>query len=123
MKRTSSLLLLLLLTFAGALGVMRTGAAPMGLTISPEIVTFTATPSKVSPGEPVTVEWTTRSTTSVTLDWGVEGQARESMEMRDGLPSSGSMTFRPIENTTFVLECETAFGAMCMSASAAVRMK
>jgi hypothetical protein len=115
--------MILLIAFAGALGVMRSGAPATGLAISPEIVSFTATPSVISPGETVTVAWKTRSTAAVAIEFGPASHPRGSFERRDDLPSSGTLTFKPTEDTIFVLECDTVFGAMCMSASTTVRMK
>lgn len=102
---------------------MRSGAKPAGLAISPEIVTFTATPAVVHPGETVTVAWQTRATAAVAVEWGPESHPRGSFERRDGLPSTGTLTFKPTEDTIYVLECDTVFGAMCMAASATVRVK
>jgi hypothetical protein len=110
MKRTSTILLVLLVAFTGALGVMRSGAPATGLAIFPEIVTFTAKPAVISPGESVTVEWKTRASASVAIEWGLESHPRGTLEKRDGLPASGTMTFRPTEDTIFVLECDKAFG-------------
>jgi hypothetical protein len=45
------------------------------------------------------------------------------MQWRAGLPPSGTMIVQPEENTVYVLECETASGQMCMTASATVRLK
>jgi hypothetical protein len=57
MKNNFLLLLILLFAVAAALGVMRIEAKPMGLGWSPEIITFTATPAVVHPGESVTLAW------------------------------------------------------------------
>jgi hypothetical protein len=123
MKRTTILLLLLLLTLAVSLGVMRIGAAPTGLGISPEIVGFTASPQAITRGQSATLTWNTRATASVTMEWGPENRDRGSMQKKVGLPSSGTMVVQPEENTIYILECETRFGDMCMSASTTVRVK
>lgn len=123
MKRTTILLLFLLFALAVSLGVMRSGASPTGLGISPEIVTFTATPQVISRGQSATLTWNTRATASVSMESGPEDRDRGSMQKRVGLPSSGSLTAQPEENTIYVLECETLFGDMCMSASTTVRVK
>jgi hypothetical protein len=123
MKRTTILLLLLLVALAASLGVMRSGAAPTGLGISPEIVTFTATPQTIARGQSATLTWNTRSTASVTIESGPESRERGSMEKHAGLPSAGTLIVHPEENTVYVLECETVFGDMCMSASTTVRVK
>jgi hypothetical protein len=102
---------------------MRIGAAPTGLGISPEIVGFTASPQAITRGQSATLTWNTRATASVTMEWGPENRDRGSMQKKVGLPSSGTMVVQPEENTIYILECETRFGDMCMSASTTVRVK
>jgi hypothetical protein len=123
MKNTFLLLLILLLAVAAALGIMRIGAKPMGLGWSPEIVTFTATPAVVHPGELVTLAWETRGTVSVAMEWGPEKPSRDVVQLRAGLPSSGSMTVQPAADTVYELRCYTVAGPMCLPASATVRTK
>jgi hypothetical protein len=123
MKRTTLLLLLLLLGVAVTLGVMRSGARPEGLGISPEIVTFTANPQVITKGQSATLTWNTRSTASVSMEWGPEDRDRGALQKRVGLPSAGTLVVQPQENTVYILECETLFGDMCMEASTTVRVK
>jgi hypothetical protein len=123
MKRTLLWLLFLLLALATALGVMRSRAARIDPAISPEITSFTATPTVISPGESVTLAWKTRGALSVAMEWGPEYHVRRAMQKRTGLPPAGTMTVQPKENTVYVLECEVASGQMCMLASATVRMR
>ena len=122
-KRDLLLLLLLLLAFAAALGFMRTRVDQSGSGSSPEIVSFTAWPRVVGPGDTVTLTWVTRGAPSVAISWGPERRSNASAEKRAELPPSGSLQVQPKENTVYVLECETNLGRMCMSASTTVRMK
>ncbi len=112
---------------------MRARAARMGSSISPaavspaqvapEIVSFTATPRVVSPGQTVTLAWKTRGAPSVAMEWGPALNPVANMKRRSQLPASGTMTDQPRQDTVYVLECETASGDMCMSASATVSVK
>jgi plastocyanin len=116
--------LLLLSPLALLLGSTGSQAAPQGLGVSPEVVTFTASPQVVRPGDTVTVAWNTRGTTSVTLEWGQEANHnRAAMQQRTGLPSSGKLTFQVTEDTIYDLRCATVTGTMCLPVSATVRMK
>jgi hypothetical protein len=123
MKWTLFCLLFLFPALTIPLGVARSRAAESGRVISPEIVSFTATPRVVSPGESATLAWKTRGVASVALEWGPEYHPRGRMQKRTGLDPSGTMTVQPREDTVYVLECETDAGEMCMLASATVRMK
>lgn len=91
--------------------------------MDPEIVSFTATPKVISPGQTVTVAWETHGVTSVTVAWAPESNPRGHMQRRAGLPPSGATTFQPQEPTAFVLECDPSPGQMCTAASATVRMR
>jgi len=102
---------------------MRSGAAPIGLGISPEIVTFTSNPPVIAKGQSATLTWNTRATASVAMEWGPEDHERGTLQKRVGLPASGSLVVQPQENTIYILECETLFGDMCMEASTTVRVK
>jgi hypothetical protein len=123
MKTNFLLLLSLLLVTAAALGIMRARAKPTGLGFSPEVVAFTATPSVVHAGEPVTLTWQTRGTTSVAMEWGPEKPSRDAVELRAGLPSSGTMTVMPKADTVYELRCYTVAGPMCLPISATVRTR
>lgn len=125
MKKTNFLLLLLLLlAIAAALGIMRSEAKPQGLGFSPEIVTFQATPEMVHPGEPVTLNWETRGTSSVALEWGnPEKPSHDAMAMRADLPSSGTMTVTPMADTVYELRCDTVAGTMCLPISLTVKTR
>jgi hypothetical protein len=116
-------LLVLLLAVAAALGIMRSGAAPTGLGWSPEIVEFTATPAEVHPGESVTLAWKMRGTVSVAMEWGPQKPSRDVVQLRAGLPSSGTMTVQPAADTVYELRCYTVAGPMCLPASASVRTR
>jgi hypothetical protein len=87
MKNNFLLLLVLLVTVAASLGIMKSGSTVKGLGISPEIVSFTATPAVVRPGEPVTLAWETRGTVSVAMEWGPENSSRAELHLLAGLPS------------------------------------
>ncbi len=67
--------------------------------------------------------WKTVGFASVAIEWGPDYRPRGAMQKRNGLPPSGMMIVRPEENTTYVLECETASDDMCMAVSASVRVK
>lgn len=121
MKTNFLPLLGLLLATATFWGVSRSEAKPQGLGFSPEIVTFTATPAVVHPGEPVTVRWESRGTSSVSLIWGPEKASRAAKELRAGLPSSGTMIIKPMADTEFELRCYTVAGPMCLPTSTVVR--
>jgi hypothetical protein len=122
MKRTFSILSFLLLVLAVTPGVMRSRAETIGPPISHGIVSFTATPRTVKPGESVTLQWETRGATSVAIEWGPERNPRGPTQKRMGLPPSGAMTLQPEEDTVYVLECDTPEGQTCMSASTRVHV-
>ena len=123
MKTNFLLLLFLLIATAAALGIMRSQARPQGLGFSPEIVDFKATPAVVHPGEPVTLQWETRGTSSVSLEWGTEKPARDAMGLRAGLPSSGTLTVTPTADTVYELRCYTVSGPMCLPISTTVKIR
>jgi len=123
MKRILVLALFLLPALAITLGVMRGRETWGGPVSSPEIVSFTVTPKVIDHGQSVTVAWKTRRAASVILEWAPERNPRDNMQRREGLPPSGSLTFEPIEDTVYVLACETTTGDMCMAASAAARVR
>ena len=126
MKNNFLLLLVLLVTVAAALGIMKGGSTVKGLGISPEIVSFTATPAVVRPGEPVTLAWETRGTVSVAMEWGTRRilpSAPSCSWPRGCAPSSGTMTVQPKEETVYELRCYTVAGPMCLPASTTVRTK
>ena len=123
MKTNFLLLLALLLVTAAALGIMRTQAKPQGLGFSPEIVTFKATPAVVHAGEPVTLSWEARGTTSISIEWGPENPSRAGMELRPGLPNSGRMVVTPTADTVYELRCYTVAGPMCLPVSETVKVR
>jgi hypothetical protein len=123
MKRTILLLLFLLLALGATLGVVHIRAARIEPGMLPKIVSFTATPRVVRPGDTVTVAWETRGTRSMAIEWGPTLHQREGMTRRSGLRPSGTMTDRPQETTIYVLECEDAFREVCTSASTTVMVK
>lgn len=123
MKTNFLLLLTLVLATAAALGILKAQANPQGLGFSPEVVTFKATPPVVHPGEPVTLSWEARGTTSISIEWGPEKPSRAAMELRPGLPNSGTLVVTPTEDTVFELRCYTAAGPMCLPVSEVVRVK
>jgi len=113
----------LLIAIAAGLGILKSRARPAGMGFYPEVVNFTATPAEVRTGEPVTLSWETRGTASVTMEWGPEKPSRDAVELRAGLPSSGTMTVQPKADTVYELRCYTAAGPMCLPASTTVRTK
>src|SRR5579872_6664723 len=102
MKRSLVLFLFVLLGLAVTSG---SPAARIGSVVVPEIVSFTATPHVINPGDTVTVSWETRGVDSVTMEWGPEYHPRGGMQMRMGLPPLGTMTDQPGMDTVYVLEC------------------
>lgn len=120
MKRTL-LLLFLFFALAGTLALMRNPTTQVSAVI-PAIVSFTAAPQAIGPGESVTLNWETRGVDSVTIQWGPENNPRDNMQKRVGLPPSGTMTFQPQEDTIYVLECETVPVQGCIQ-SASVRVR
>jgi hypothetical protein len=119
MKRNILSTMLLLLGVA----TTQSKAAQGSLGVYPEIFTFTATPSAIRPGDPVVITWKTRGTASVTMDFAPEAHhTRDMMQRRSGLPSSGTMTVTPKEDTVYELKCDTVAGPMCLTASVTVRM-
>ena len=123
MKTNFLLLLALILAISAGLGIMRTQAQPQGLGFSPEVVTFSARPAVVHPGEPVTLSWQARGTASISIEWGPEKPSRAGMELRAGLPSSGTMTVTPSADTVYELRCYTVAGPMCLPVSETVHVK
>jgi hypothetical protein len=122
MKRTLSILLFLLLAIAATPGAIRSRTESIGPPISHGIVSFTATPRIVKPGESITLQWETRGATSVAIEWGPEHNPRGLNAKRTGLPPSGTMSLQPEEDTVYVLECDTPEGQTCMSASTRVHV-
>jgi hypothetical protein len=123
MKTNFLLLLTLILIVAVSLGLVKSRSKPTGLGVYPEIVTFAATPEVVRAGEPVTLTWETRGTVSVAMEWGPPTPAAEALQLRPNLPSSGSITVQPTEDTVYELRCYTVAGPMCLPISATVKVK
>lgn len=123
MKTNFLPLLCLLLATTSFWGVTRSEAKAQGLGYSPEIVTFSATPAVVHPGTLVTLRWESRGTSSVSLTWGPENASRDAKQLREGLPSSGTMTVKPMADTVYELRCDTVAGPMCLPISTVVRMR
>jgi len=122
MKRTVVLVLFLLLAFAGTLAYVQSRPKPWLTTETPTIMFFMASPQEIPRGGTVTLDWQTRHVPAVALEWGPVGSERGSLQKREGLPATGTMTFQPQEDTIYVLECETTPAQMCTE-SASVRMR
>jgi hypothetical protein len=123
MKRILVLSLFVLAAIAAVRGAARSRVDTIGPARSAEIVSFTATPRTIKPGESVTLAWETRGAASVTLKWSPERRTRAGMQRRTGLPPSGTLRVEPEEDTIYVLECEQASGQVCMAASASIRVR
>ncbi len=123
MKTNFLLLLVILLATAAGFGIMRSQAKHQGLGYSPEVVAFTATPAVVHAGQPVTLKWETRGTSSIALEWGPAQPTRQGLELHAGLPSSGTMTVTPTADTVYELRCYTVAGPMCLPISEAVEVR
>jgi hypothetical protein len=114
MKPLAGLGLLFFALIAGA-AWMHSRAVPDGLGTVPSIVSFTATPPAVKPGEPVTLAWTARGADSLTLFRSTSGRAAASEPERTRLPDSGTIVVHPNHETVYTLTCETAHGPMCQT--------
>lgn len=123
MKTNFLLLLGVILAICAGLGIMRSHARPQGLGFSPEVVTFSVRPSEVHAGEPVTLTWEARGTTSISIEWGPEKPSRAGTELHAGLPNSGTMVVKPTADTVYELRCYTVAGPMCLPVSEMVRVK
>jgi hypothetical protein len=123
MKRKLLLVLFLFLALTATLGVMVRRPASTGAVISPEIVSFTATPREINRGQSATLVWATRGADSVAMEWGPGLHPRGNMQRRTGLPPSGTMNVQPEEDTVYVLECNTDAEEACTLASVTVRVK
>jgi hypothetical protein len=122
MKRNLWLLLLLFLAIAVTAGIMRSRAVSFGLGTVPEIVSFTATPPVIEPGQTVTLAWNAHGAPSLTMNRGTENDPSDTLPERTGLPASGTITVQPKKDTVYTLTCETADGPMCAT-SVTVRTK
>jgi hypothetical protein len=101
---------------------MLTAVAASGVE-QPTIVSFTVTPHKVRPGEPITLQWEVRGVRSLSLDWAPAVDTRDHWQHRADLPPAGTLVMRPAESMVFVLTCEEGGGLTCASASVSVEMK
>jgi len=73
------------------------------------VVTLAAEPSKASPGDPVTLTWTSENATKLTLDPGVGSVA-----------ASGSLVVHPLVTTTYKLVAENDVGQAQATATVTV---
>ncbi len=96
-----------------AAGIVRGLATPAGIGITPEIISFTATPPVAQPGQPVTLAWNVRGAPSVAMDRATKDHPDATMPERSGLPLSGKITVHPDTDTVYTLTCRTADGPMC----------
>ena len=85
-----------------------------------EILSFTATPARVSPGGNVTLEWKTRGVETVAIDWMAEGSQSQ---RRGGLPANGTLTVQPKVTTRYILDCAADSGNSCASQSVTVQVR
>lgn len=75
-------------------------------TPAPGILSFTANPSTINPGESSTLSWTTLNATAVNIDNVVGGQ-----------PASGSVTVKPTRTTTYTLTASGPGGTATATAT------
>ncbi|AKU91210.1 hypothetical protein AKJ08_1597 [Vulgatibacter incomptus] len=68
----------------------------------PQVVSFTATPAKVAPGEPATLAWTTTNADSIRIHDG----AGHDLELGSAGPGEGSIVVNPDRTTTYTLEAK-----------------
>lgn len=85
------------LTATGAGGKVTATALVTVKPMPPTVVSFTANPTIIAPGQPSTLSWTTTNTTSVVIS-GIAGTH----------PANGSVSVSPPKTTTYIL---TATGA------------
>jgi hypothetical protein len=123
MKRSLLWIILLLLFFAAALGVMRTRAAASERVAVFGIVSFTASPEITVPGMPVELSWKTSGASGATLGWAPEATGGDFVQRTVGLPPIGTMTVYPEENTVYLLECEMLSGRPCGTARITVLVR
>jgi hypothetical protein len=123
MRRILLSVMFLVLALALSVGVTRSRAARIEPVSPAGIVSFTATPRVIRPGESSTLEWMTQGVDSVAMEWGPAERPRDAMERRTGLPPVGTLTVRPEEDTVYVIECEGGSGQVCTEASATVRVR
>ncbi len=121
MKRSLLWLFLLLMAGAATVGVMRINGERTERKGRPGIVSFTAEPKAVLPGQPVKLAWETQGASGVTLEWTNADHA--GAVTRQGLPPSGNLTTHQDENTKYVLNCETVSGQSCGTARLIVKMR
>jgi hypothetical protein len=116
MKRPLLLLPFLFIALIAGISIMRSRAVPHGIGTQPEILSFSATPRVVKPGEPVTLAWNVRGADSLTLSRSTSDRREANEPERTNLPGSGKMVVRPQQDTVYKLTCETADGPMCATA-------
>ena len=80
--------------------------APSLSTDEPAILSFTASPATVAPGEKSTLQWNTDGATSVSVDQNIGKVAAE-----------GSLEVSPSENTTYTLAATNSIGSITGSAT------
>jgi len=73
---------------------------------SPAVQSFTATPSQIRPGEPVSLLWSTLNATSISIDNGVGTQ-----------PASGSVRVTPNATTNYTLTATGPAGSVTATAT------
>ncbi|HVW85257.1 MAG TPA: hypothetical protein VHB50_11280 [Bryobacteraceae bacterium] len=85
-----------------------------------EIISFTATPRRVSAGEHVTLRWEARGVDQLTLTWGASEDRHCNWRRRGGLPAAGFLVVRPAESSVYILKSETSEGSIYASVSVRV---
>ena len=82
------------------------GVAHIGFAISPSIVSFTAIPDTIQPGDSARLSWVTRGADQVTLEWSTEDTPADCLQHVAALPAKGSLKVHPPETTVYKLSCE-----------------
>lgn len=113
MKRGLLVLLLLFVCIIVAVSIWRSKVRLVGIGTQPEIISFEATPSVSKPGEPVTLAWNVRGTSSVTVERSRRDHPDAAEPEQTNLPGKGKLTVHPQSDTIYTLTCETADGPMC----------
>jgi len=116
-------LLVLVLIASVALGLVHETSPYVGLLGIPDVVTFTATPDVVAPGQPVMLSWKTRGTGTIAIDFGPVEEPRGSFEHHGNLPPVGTLQVKPTKDSIFVVGCQSVASLDCQPKVISVRVK
>lgn len=106
-----------------ALAIALLLAISFGFGQETRILYFHASPRAIHSGDLVTLSWETSGTTTIAMEWRPVVDYRGTPERRTGLPAKGKFEDHPRVSTIYILECSSALGFVCASASATVLVK